>query len=360
MSSKGSKNILNISKRSIQSITNQPVVILPKQFANINTNRPRSYWDYENFEIKYNSPYNYEVSKKIGRGKYSDVFEGVNIQNNKKCCIKMLKPVKNKKIQREIKVLQNLSSSNENNNNNNIIQLYDCIRDPISKTPSLIFEYFEDCDDWKSLHDILCESEWKYYFYQLLLAIYDCHSNGIMHRDIKPHNVLIKHSENKNERILKLIDFGLAEFYHPNKDYSVRVASRYYKAPELLIKNKYYNYSMDIWSFGCMFASVLFKKEPLFKGIDNNDQLCKITKILGTDKLFECLKKYNLKLDTEIDVLLGRTAKKPWNKFIPNDNEKKDNNLAIDLIDKCLRYDMEDRITVTEALEHEYFKDVDK
>lgn len=349
-------NLVKLSKKSIQSLAKQFIAI-PREYANINAERPRSYWDYESFEIDYNLPYNYEVMKKIGRGKYSDVFEGYNNKNNKKCCIKMLKPVKKKKIQREIKILQNLSGGC------NIIQLYDVIRDPISKTPSLIFEYFDDISDWKYLNEILSENEWKYYFYQLLLAINECHKNGIIHRDIKPHNVIIRHSEsNKEDRMLKLIDFGLAEFYHPKNELNVKVASRYYKAPELLTNNKHYNYSMDLWSFGCMIAGVIFKKEPFFKGVDNNDQLCQITKVLGTDELFKYLKKYNLKLDPELDTSLGRTARKPWNKFI-NDKNKQfalNNPLVIDLIDKCLQYDMENRITVTQALQHDYFKGVDK
>ena len=357
-----SAKLSKLTNYSLQSMA-KPVIVLPKEYANINSKRPRSYWDYEKFEIQWNLPYNYEVKKKIGRGKYSDVFEGINIKNNTKCCIKMLKPVKKKKIQREILILQNLSGSS----NKNIIQLLDYVRDPISKTPSLIFEYFEGCHDWKYLNKILTENEWKWYFYQLLLSINHCHSNGIIHRDIKPHNVIIKHSENIHERIIRLIDFGLAEFYHGNKDYNVRVASRYYKSPELLTKNRFYHYSMDIWSFGCILAGVIFKNEPLFKGNDNNDQLCKITKILGTDELFKYLKKYNLKLDPEIDVSLGRTARKPWNKFLVSDdkrgdinNKKGDNALVIDLIDRCLQYDMENRITATEALKHDYFKDVEK
>eukprot|EP01083_Nonionella_stella_P070349 188169_1 len=337
-------SILKLSKQSIQTLSKH----LPKQYANVNTQRPRSYWEYENIEIDWNLPYDYEVKQKIGRGKYSDVFEGLNTKNNCKCCIKMLKPVKKKKINREIKILQNLSGGT------NIIQLYDTIRDPISNTPSLVFEYIE-CTDWKLLHETLTEHEWRYYFYQLLLAIEYCHCNGIMHRDIKPHNVII----NKDTKSVKLIDFGLAEFYHPNKEYNVRVASRYYKAPELLTQNKLYDYSLDLWSFGCMLSGVVFQKEPFFKGIDNSDQLVKIAKVLGTDLLFEYLKKYNCKLDPSIDISLGRTATKPWNKFINDSNKKYSyNSDAIDLIDQCLQYDPRQRITAHEALQHDYFKGI--
>ena len=77
---------------------------------------------------------------------------------------------------------------------------------------------------------------------------------GITHRDVKPHNVMIDHELKK----LRLIDWGLAEFYHPSQEYNVRVASRYFKGPELLVDFQEYDYSLDLWSFGCMFSSMVY------------------------------------------------------------------------------------------------------
>jgi casein kinase II subunit alpha len=74
-----------------------------------------------------------------------------------------------------------------------------------------------------------------------------------MHRDIKPHNVLINHPK----RTLKIVDFGLAEFYFPEKDYSSKVASLYYKAPELLLGSVRYDYSVDIWAVGMILAGLV-------------------------------------------------------------------------------------------------------
>mgnify|MGYP003689113103 CR=1 FL=1 len=128
----------------------------------------------------------YEIVRKVGRGKYSEVFEGVCVRDNSRCVIKILKPVKKKKIKREIKILQNLKGGT------NIIRLLDVVRDPQSKTPSLIFEYVNNTD-FKLLYPSLKEYDVRYYIFELLKALDFCHSNGIMHRDVKPHNVMIDH-----------------------------------------------------------------------------------------------------------------------------------------------------------------------
>jgi len=199
----------------------------------------------------------YEIIKKLGRGKYSEVYEGINSNTDKKVVIKILKPgmlfkpyffilVKKKKIKREIKILQNLSSGP------NIVKLLDVVRDTSSRTPSLIFEHIDNVD-FKVLYPKLSDFDVRYYMYEILRALDYCHSMGIMHRDVKPHNIII----DPKKRELRLIDWGLAEFYLPNNEYNVRVASRYFKGPELLVDNLYYDYSLDIWSLGCMFAGIV-------------------------------------------------------------------------------------------------------
>jgi casein kinase II subunit alpha len=313
-------------------------------YADVNANRPRDYWDYENLTITWGEQDDYEVVRKVGRGKYSEVFEGINVTNNEKCIIKILKPVKKKKIKREIKILQNLCGGP------NIIKLMDIVRDPQSKTPSLIFEYVNNTD-FKILYPTLTDFDIRYYIYELLKALDFCHSNGIMHRDVKPHNVMIDHHKRK----LRLIDWGLAEFYHPDQEYNVRVASRYFKGPELLVDLQDYDYSLDMWSLGCMFAGMIFRKEPFFHGRDNQDQLVKIAKVLGTDELAQYLDKYGITLEPHLQAQLGRHSRKPWKKFITNDNKHLASADSIDFLDKLLRYDQQERLTAREAMEHPYF-----
>ncbi|CAF2082786.1 unnamed protein product [Brassica napus] len=163
------------------------------------------------------------------------------MNSNEKCVIKILKPVKKKKIRREIKILQNLCGGP------NIVKLLDVVRDQHSKTPSLIFEYVNSTY-FKVLLVVTLKLSCD-----MIHALDYCHSQGIMHRDVKPHNITIDHELRK----LCLIDWGLAEFYHPGKEYNVRVISRYFKEHELLVYLQDYDYSLDMWSLGCTFAGMV-------------------------------------------------------------------------------------------------------
>lgn len=317
---------------------------LPRLYHDVNVHRPREYWDYESLSVNWGCQDDYEVLRKIGRGKYSEVFEGVHTVSGGKCVVKILKPVKKKKIKREIRILQNLCGGP------NIVKLLDVVRDPETKTPSLIFEYINNTD-FKTLYPTLADYDIRYYIAEILKALDYCHSQGIIHRDVKPHNVMIDHEQ----RRLRLIDWGLAEFYHPGREYNVRVASRYYKGPELLVDLQVYDYSLDIWSLGCMLAGMVFRTEPFFQGSDNYDQLVKIARVLGTDEFFAYLDKYGLDLDPHFDDVLGRHSRKPWSKFVTSDNKRLVSAEVLDLIDKMLVYDHAERILPKEAMAHPYF-----
>ncbi|KAE8671456.1 Casein kinase II subunit alpha [Hibiscus syriacus] len=193
-------------------------------YTDVNVVRPKEYWDYESLSVQWGNQDDYEVVRKVGRGNYSEVFEGINVNNSERCIIKILKPVKKKKATGYYQH---------------------------SKTPSLIFEYVNN-SDFKVLYPTLTDYDICYYIYELLKALDYCHSQGIMHRDVKPHNVMIDHELRK---------------------------LRYFKGPELLVDLQDYDYSLDMWSLGCMFAGMIFRKEPFFYGHDNNDQLVKIAKV---------------------------------------------------------------------------------
>jgi len=320
-----------------------------RQYANINVDKPESYWDYEQFQPTWHEQDDYEVIRKIGRGKYSEVFKGVDTKNKIPVVIKILKPVKKKKIKREIKILENLQGGT------NIIKLLNTVRDPISKTSSLIFDHVNN-KDFKVLFPTLTDLDNRFYIYELCKALDFCHSRGIMHRDVKPHNVMIDHEN----RQLRLIDWGLAEFYHPKKEYNVRVASRYFKGPELLVNMRDYDYSLDMWSLGCMFAGMIFIIHPFFHGRDNDDQLVKIAKVLGTEELTAYLDKFQLVLDAQFDDILGTYPRRSWESFVTPTNKHLVSDEAIDLLGKLLVFDHQKRLTPQEAMAHPYFEPIRK
>jgi casein kinase II subunit alpha len=316
---------------------------ISRVYADVNENKPQEYWDYENISIIWGVQTNYEIGDKVGRGKYSEVFDGYALPSGKRVIIKALKPIKRKKIKREIKILQNLSGGPH------IIQLYDIVREPSSKMSALIFEHVNNLE-FRSLYPTFTDYDIRFYMFQVLEALDFAHSMGIMHRDVKPHNIMIDHSIKK----LKLIDWGLAEFYHPGTEYNVRVASRYFKGPELLVDFRYYDYSLDLWSFGATIASIVFRREPFFHGKSNTDQLVQIARVLGTDDLYKYLKKYNLTLGPEYEDL-GHYTRRPWTRFINPNNNHLICDEVLDLIDKVLRYDHQERLTAKEAMMHPYF-----
>uniref|UniRef100_A0A669D1R3 non-specific serine/threonine protein kinase n=1 Tax=Oreochromis niloticus TaxID=8128 RepID=A0A669D1R3_ORENI len=283
-------------------------------YADVNTLKTREYWDYEAHVPNWNNQEDYQLVRKLGRGKYSEVFEAINITNNEKVVVKILK----------------------------------------SSKPQCLFVLF--FSPLQELYQKLTDYDIRFYMYELLKALDYCHSMGIMHRDVKPHNVMIDHQLRK----LRLIDWGLAEFYHPSQEYNVRVASRYFKGPELLVDYQMYDYSLDMWSLGCMLASMIFQKEPFFHGQDNYDQLVRIAKVLGTDELFGYLRKYHIELDPRFKDLLGQQSRKRWEQFVQTENQHLVSPEALDLLDKLLRYDHQQRLTATEAMEHPYFYPVVK
>ncbi|KAG1368585.1 Casein kinase II subunit alpha-4, chloroplastic [Cocos nucifera] len=294
-----------------------------RTYADVNVHRPNEYWDYESLTVQWGEQDDYEVVRKVGRGKYSEVFEGVHCTNNEKCIIKILKPVKKKKIKREIKILQNLCGGP------NIVKLLDIVRDQQSKTPSLIFEHVNNTD-FKVLYPTLTDYDVRYYIYELLKARKDMFYLDWQDR-LKGTNTIV----------------------------NLRGKGKgYFKGPELLVDLQDYDYSLDMWSLGCMFAGMIFRKEPFFYGHDNYDQLVKIAKVLGTDELNAYLNKYRLELDPHLEALVGRHSRKPWSKFINVDNQHLAVPEAVDFVDKLLQYDHQERLTAKEAMAHPYFHPV--
>lgn len=101
-------SLSNFESPFITATIKMPLASRARVYADVNSHRPRDYWDYESHVVEWGNQDDYQLVRKLGRGKYSEVFESINITNNEKCVVKTLKPVKKKKIKREIKILENL------------------------------------------------------------------------------------------------------------------------------------------------------------------------------------------------------------------------------------------------------------
>ncbi|OHT05799.1 CMGC family protein kinase [Tritrichomonas foetus] len=337
---------INMSGRAIQRENPQyNIETVSKVYADVNATLGAEWFDSEHWEIPTGNPDKYEIASWIGTGKYSDVFIGYD--GNTKVALKVLKPVRPQKYNREAKILYDLRDGT------NIVKLIEIVQNPLSHQYTLVSEYIENYD-YTKLYRSFSDNDCRYYLFQLMRALQYSHSHGIMHRDVKPQNIMYDPETKK----LRLIDWGLAEFYHPKTRYNIHVASRHFKAMELLVDYQCYDYSVDIWSFGVTMASIIFERMPFFRGSDDFDMVAKICAVLGKNDLNRYLKKYGIDLPEQMERKLPKTPKERKDLSCFAIQNKLTSVEAIDLINACLRYDHTERITADQALLHPYFDPV--
>ena len=191
----------------------------------------------------------------------------------------------------------------------------------------------------------LPEKKAKSWIYQTLKALEFMHRNGIFHRDIKPENILIQNNQ------VKLADLGSCKGMYSKPPFTEYISTRWYRSPECLLTDGYYNYKMDIWGLGCVFFELL-TLTPLFPGDDEIDEVNKINYILGSpsDELFKKFVKYSShRNEFNFEPQKGVGIQKSLNHVSPT---------VVDLINKMLIYDPEKRPTAKQCLNHECFKDL--
>ncbi|KAI9069004.1 mitogen activated protein kinase-like protein [Trametes sanguinea] len=295
---------------------------------------------------------NYQVLDVIGEGAYGIVCSAVHVPSQRKVAIKRITPFDHTmfclRTLREIKLLRHF-------HHENIISILDILR-PSSlsefKEVYLVQELMET-----DLHRVirtqqLSDDHCQYFIYQTLRALKALHSADVLHRDLKPSNLLLNANCD-----LKLCDFGLARSARPPPNVAndsstfmtEYVATRWYRAPEVMLTFKEYTRAIDIWSVGCVLAEMLSGK-PLFPGRDYHHQLSIILDVLGTPSLDDFYAITSQRSREYIRALPFR-KKKPFSTLFPNANP-----LAIDLMEKCLTFSPKRRIEVEDALKHPYLE----
>jgi len=285
----------------------------------------------------------YRILGKKGEGTFSEVLKCQLIKDGTyRACKKMkqtyesLEQVNNL---REIQAMRRLAP------HPNVLELQEVIFDKKSGTLVLVCELM-DMNVYEMIRgkkQFLPEDKVKALMYQLVKSIEHMHRNGIFHRDVKPENILVK------DELLKLADFGSCRSVYSKQPYTEYISTRWYRAPECLLTDGYYNYKMDIWSVGCVFFEIL-SLHPLFPGSNEVDQIAKIHDIMGTP-------------DPSVLNKLKRSRGMNFN-FPPKKGSGIDRLLthvsaeAIELIYQMCTYDPDDRITARQALKHHYFKEL--
>eukprot|EP00834_Sanchytrium_tribonematis_P003484 NODE_135_length_16508_cov_1.365897.p5 type:complete len:363 gc:universal NODE_135_length_16508_cov_1.365897:419-1507(+) len=287
----------------------------------------------------------YACHQIIGNGAYGSVCSATH-RSGTKVAIKKISPFQHQLFMvrtiREIRILKHFQHEN-------IVQILSTI-DPIKDKFKDIYlvEELMETDLYRVLRtQKLSDEHCQYLLYQVLRGLKCIHSANILHRDLKPSNLLI----NSNCE-LKICDFGLARLqtdFDKESQMTEYVATRWYRAPEIMLSLKQYSKAIDVWSVGCILAEMLSNK-PLFPGKDYHHQLILILDVLGTPT-HDDFESIQSKRARDYVASLPFKPKQPLELLFSNASE-----LAIDMLKKLLIFHPEKRITVEEALAHPYLK----
>ncbi|XP_069797850.1 mitogen-activated protein kinase 14B isoform X1 [Narcine bancroftii] len=288
-------------------------------------------------------PERYQNLSPVGSGAYGSVCAAFDTKAGVRVAVKKLsRPFQSiihaKRTYRELRLLKHMKHEN-------VIGLLDVF------TPAKTLEEFTDVYlvthlMGADLNNIvkcqkLTDDHVQFLIYQILRGLKYIHSAGIIHRDLKPSNLAVN-----EDCELKILDFGLAR--HTDDEMTGYVATRWYRAPEIMLNWMHYNQTVDIWSVGCIMAELLTGK-TLFPGTDHIDQLKLIMQLVGTPGP-ELLMKISSESARNYIQSLPYMPKQAFGKVFIGANPQ-----AVDLLEKMLVLDTDRRITAAEALAHSYF-----
>jgi len=291
----------------------------------------------------------YDILQKLGKGAYGIVWKVRDKESNEIYALKKIfdafhNATDAQRTFREIIFLQELAD------HDNIITLLDVMKADNDRDIYLVFEFMESDLHAVIRANILEDIHKRFIIYQLLKAFKYMHSANVIHRDMKPSNLLLN-----SECLLKVADFGLARLVDSPKEDGTKtqvltdyVATRWYRAPEILLGSNNYTKAVDMWSIGCILGELLGAK-PMFPGTSTMNQIDKILSILGRpnkDDLDAIQSDYAAQM---LENIPAHNAVTGLDDLYPSADDE-----AMDLLKKLLTFNPDKRITVEQALEHPY------
>ena len=290
----------------------------------------------------------YRLEKIIGHGSYGMVIRARDTTDNCQVAIKRInseifaETILALRILREIKLLSHFHDEN-------IVGIRNILSPPTEEFTEfyLVMDMMEtDLKQVLRSNQKLTDAHIQFFLYQALRALKVIHSAGVIHRDVTPSNILVNTNCD-----LKICDFGLAKEETEGAERTDYVTMRWYRAPDLVMEHRHYDAQVDVWGVGCILGELLGSK-PLFPGKDRVNQLDKILDITGTPPEEEVL---SLGSTAAQRYVMRKSSRNPvdFTERYPQANP-----LAVDLLEKLLKFHPKNRITVDQALKHPYFTEL--
>ncbi|EGR28155.1 mitogen-activated protein kinase 2, putative [Ichthyophthirius multifiliis] len=288
----------------------------------------------------------FEIIQKLGKGAYGIVWKAIDRKLKQVVALKKVfdafhNPTDAQRTFREVMFLQEL------NGHDNIVKLLNIIKAENNKDIYLVFDFMETDLHAVIRADILEQIHKKYIMYQILKALKYMHSGDLIHRDLKPSNILLN-----SECHVKIADFGLARSVATNEEddppvLTEYVATRWYRAPEILLGSTKYTKSVDMWSVGCILGELIIGKS-IFPGVSTLNQIERVLELTGKPSIQD-IDSIESSLAHNILNSINVQRKKNFNQFFQGATEEE-----LDLLKKLLTFNPKQRYTAQQALEHKY------